>query len=80
MASDSFDGPLAIVLRTELQRRSMSRVVRTAVTIKSWIAQIPSVDEVRPHRCVGCGAASRPVGGRVAVQGHRAKRQIISIT
>jgi hypothetical protein len=58
------------VLRTELHRRSVSRVVRTAVTIKSWIAQIPSVDDVRPHHCAGCGVASRPVGGRVAVHGH----------
>lgn len=58
------------MLRTELQRRSVSRVVRTAVTIKSWIAKIPSVDEVRPRHCAVCGAASRPVGGRLAVHGH----------
>ena len=45
-------------------------MIWTAVTIKAWIAQIPSVDEVRPTRCVGCGSASRPVGGRVALHGH----------
>jgi transposase len=43
--------------------------MRTAVTIKSWIARTPSVDEVRPVRCAGCGAASRPVGGSLNVHG-----------
>ena len=45
-------------------------MVRTAVAIKAWIAKTPSVDEVRPAHCAGCGAASRPVGGRVVVHGH----------
>jgi transposase len=44
-------------------------VIRTAVAIKSWIAQTPSVDEVRPIRCAGCGAASRPVGRCLNVHG-----------
>ena len=43
--------------------------MRTAVAIKSWIAQTPSVEEVRPARCAGCGAASRPVGGLLNVHG-----------
>jgi transposase len=60
---------LAIVLRGLLQDRSEGRLIRTAVTIKSWIAQTPSVDEVRPARCAGCGAASQPVGGRLVVHG-----------
>jgi hypothetical protein len=44
-------------------------VIRTAVSIKSWLAQTPSVDEVRPVCCSGCGAASRPVGGCLNVHG-----------
>lgn len=44
-------------------------MIRTAVAIKSWIAQTPSVEEVRPVRCTGCGLASRPVGGRIRVHG-----------
>jgi hypothetical protein len=44
-------------------------VIRTAVAIKSWIAQTPSVDEVRPSHCAGCGAASRPVGACLVVHG-----------
>lgn len=43
--------------------------MRAAVAIKSWIAQTPSVEEVRPVRCAGCGAASRPVGGPLNVHG-----------
>lgn len=43
--------------------------MRTAVAIKSWIAQTPSVEEVRPVSCAGCGAASRPVGGSLNVHG-----------
>jgi len=60
---------LAIVLRGVLRDRSEGRLIRTAVAIKSWVAQTPSVEEVRPARCAGCGAASRPVGGRLVVHG-----------
>lgn len=45
-------------------------MIRAAVGIKAWIAKLPSVDEVRPTRCVGCGTASRPVGEKLAVHGH----------
>jgi len=34
------------------------------------MAKTPSVDEVRPTHCAGCGAASRPVGQRLVVHGH----------
>lgn len=44
-------------------------MISTAVEIKSWLTRTPEVDEVRPVRCVGCGAASRPVGGRIVVHG-----------
>lgn len=45
-------------------------MIRTAVGIKAWITKVPSVEEVRPSHCVGCGAASRPVGERLTVHGH----------
>jgi transposase len=57
------------VLRRILRDRSEGRLIRTGVAIKSWIAQTPSVEEVRPARCAGCGTASRPVGGRLVVHG-----------
>jgi len=71
MASASLDGnPLAIVLRAVLRTQSDGRVMRAAVGIKAWMAKTPCVDEVRPTRCAGCGAASRPVGARLVVHGH----------
>jgi ribosomal protein S27E len=75
--------PLAIVLREFLRERSEGRLIRAAVTIKSWIAQTPSVEEVRPVRCSGCGLASRPVGGRIRVHGqgllHRQVRGVLDV-
>lgn len=44
-------------------------MIASAVGIKSWLTRIPSVGEVRPSRCVGCGAASCPVGAPIVVQG-----------
>ncbi len=57
------------MLRSVLKDRSEGRLIRTAVAIKAWLAQTPSVDEVRPARCAGCGAAGRPVGGPLVVHG-----------
>lgn len=38
----------------------------------------PSVEAVRPPLCPGCGAASRPVGGALNLQGHgiRSRQQL----
>lgn len=44
-------------------------MIRARVAIKSWIAQTPSVHEVRPACCAGCGAPSSPVGGPLNVHG-----------
>jgi hypothetical protein len=44
--------------------------MRAAVGIKAWLAKTPCVDEVRPAQCVGCGAASRPVGDGLVIHGH----------
>lgn len=44
-------------------------MIRTGVSIKSWMAEMPSVDQVRPSRCAGCGVASRPVGAPIRVHG-----------
>ena len=37
--------------------------------VKDWQAEMPSVSAVRPAQCLGCGAASRPVGEVLAVHG-----------
>lgn len=44
-------------------------MIASAVGIKAWLARTPSVAELRPSRCLGCGAASCPVGGAIAVHG-----------
>lgn len=49
-------------------------IVRSTITVKYWLAELPSVAAVRPACCPACKAASTPVGGRIVVQGH-GKRQ-----
>jgi hypothetical protein len=50
--------------------RSPFRIVYLGRDVKSWLASPPSADEARPGRCPVCGAASRPVGGRLGLHGH----------
>jgi hypothetical protein len=45
-------------------------IVRSTITVKYWLAELPSVAAVRPACCPVCKAASTPVGGRIVVQGH----------
>jgi ferredoxin len=48
------------------------------VGVKSWAGALPSVDAVRPARCPGCGAASRPLGGALGLHGHGLRdRQVL---
>lgn len=52
------------------ESQSSTRIVYIGIDVKSWTTRLPTVDEVRPGRCLGCGAASRPVGGRIVLHGH----------
>ena len=45
-------------------------IVRSAITVKCWLLEMPSVAAVRPACCPVCKAASTPIGGRIVVQGH----------
>lgn len=45
-------------------------MISSRVEIKAWMESRPSVDGVRPAHCVGCGAASRPLGGGFTLHGH----------
>jgi len=49
--------------------RSPEKIYRSALDVKGWNARMPSVSSVRPGRCCGCGAASRPAGGNLVVHG-----------
>lgn len=50
--------------------RSNRTIVRSAIDVKSWLARVPSVDEVRPGQCPRCAVASRPVGRGLQIWGH----------
>lgn len=60
------------MLRTNTVKRGRSTqtIVHSAIDIKSWLARIPSVEEVRPGQCPRCAAASRPVGQGLQIWGH----------
>ena len=50
--------------------RSNQTIVRSAIDVKTWLARVPSVEEVRPGQCPRCAAASRPVGQGLQIWGH----------
>jgi hypothetical protein len=52
------------------RNRSGKSVVQSAIDIKRWQQQPPTVAEARPARCPACGTASCPVGGAIRLQGH----------
>ncbi|MFZ5786822.1 MAG: hypothetical protein ACOY3Y_10305 [Acidobacteriota bacterium] len=45
-------------------------MIQIGTSVKSWRERLPTVEEVRPGRCPGCGAPGRPVGGRKCIHGH----------
>lgn len=51
-------------------RSAGSRIVHSVLDIKSWMAQPPLVDQVRPAQCPCCKAAGRPVGAKLGLWGH----------
>src|SRR5580693_3207283 len=53
-----------------LRNRSHGSVIQSAIDLKSWIGRTPTVAEARPAACLGCKAASCPVGGRIQLHGH----------
>lgn len=67
-AKGSLGGPLRVELRA-CEVRSDDRVCRSALGVKAWLEEMPSVSAVRPACCAGCGAASRPAGKNLVVHG-----------
>ena len=60
-----------------MRRQSGEGIVYSAIDVKKWAAEIPSVEAGRPRCCSRCGAASRPPGARIVVVGHgRRERQV----
>src|SRR5580698_6077419 len=58
-----------------LRNRSHGSVIQSAIDLKSWIARTPTVAEARPAVCLGCKAASCPVGGRIQLHGHGVRQR-----
>ena len=50
-------------------------IIQTRIDIKGWLSELPSVDAVRPARCIGCGAASRCSGRELGLHGHGVVRR-----
>lgn len=50
--------------------RSGKGIIRSAVDVKSWLAETPDVSAVRPSHCPFCDAPSRPPGGALGLWGH----------
>ena len=50
--------------------RSKIRIVQAELDVKLWRDRLPTVDEVRPGRCPGCDAPSRPSGRNLGLHGH----------
>ncbi len=44
----------------EKEKRSSQGIIRVALPVKTWEKGPPDVEAVRPSKCPGCGAASRP--------------------
>lgn len=66
------------MLRFPLKTRSHGSVIQSAIDLKTWIAQTPTVAEARPAVCPGCGAAGCPFGGRIQLHGHGLReRQVL---
>lgn len=55
--------------------RSRATLLHSPISIKTWLAQIPSVDVVRPSHCPHCQSASRPPGQPLRLVGHGLTRR-----
>lgn len=53
-----------------LRIQSACHVVHSDIEVKFWLERLPSVDRVRPSRCLRCGVAASAVGSRREVVGH----------
>ena len=58
-----------------MRRQSGAGIVYSAIDVKKWAQEIPSVDVVRPGCCSRCGAASRPSGAGVVLVGHGSRER-----
>jgi hypothetical protein len=60
-----------------LEARSTSRIVQSSVSVKFWQSHLPSVDALRPDRCVACGVAARNITGKLVIHGHGLRSRVV---
>ena len=53
-----------------MRRQSGTGIVYSAIDVKKWATEVPSIEAARPGCCSRCGAASRPLGERRVLVGH----------
>jgi hypothetical protein len=53
-----------------MRTQSNQQVISSRLDVKGWAEKSPTADDVRPAKCLKCGAASRPVGGGIVLHGH----------
>jgi hypothetical protein len=49
---------------------ALSKIIASGLDVKTWLAQVPGVDVVRPAICPCCGGAGQPLGRRMGIIGH----------
>lgn len=49
--------------------QSPAKIYRSEVEVKSWVKKVPTVSQVRPRECAGCGAAGQPAGKALTIHG-----------
>lgn len=57
--------------------RSKIGIIQSAVAVKSWLARLPTTDEIRPTHCVLCGVASRCPGEALMLWGHGLRERLL---
>lgn len=58
-------------------KQSLPGILRSAITVKKWMENPPSVDQVRPAKCPRCDHAGREPGRTLGLHGHgRRTRQL----
>ena len=46
------------------------RIIEIEIDVKYWTQSLPTAAQVRPGRCLGCGAPGVELGGTVVLHGH----------
>lgn len=57
--------------------RSKTGIIQSVIDVKSWLARLPTVDEVRPAHCVLCDVASRCPGEALMLWGHGLRERLL---